>query len=150
MDCSPPGSSVHGILQARILEWIAMSSSRESSQPRDGTHVSYIFCFGRQGALPLAPPGKPSKVPPHKHIHGSRVLAYYRCCFGTSPAHPGRGHSEHTHRPSLPLWLDSCSEKTPLALGQKGCCRAEGRGSGFGWGKGNFLLGVGFRADQSN
>ena len=35
MDCSPPGSSVHGILQARILEWVAMPFSRESSQPRD-------------------------------------------------------------------------------------------------------------------
>ena len=33
MDCSPPGSSVHGILQARILEWVAMPSSRGSSQP---------------------------------------------------------------------------------------------------------------------
>ena len=47
MDCSPPGSSVHGILQARILEWIAMPSSRASSQPRDSTHVSYISCIGR-------------------------------------------------------------------------------------------------------
>ena len=37
MDCSPPGSSVHGILQARILEWVAMPSSRGSSQPRDRT-----------------------------------------------------------------------------------------------------------------
>ena len=35
VDCSPPGSSVHGILQARILQWVAMPSSRESSQPRD-------------------------------------------------------------------------------------------------------------------
>ena len=33
-DCSPPGSSVHGILQARILEWVAMLSSRGSSQPK--------------------------------------------------------------------------------------------------------------------
>ena len=40
MDCSPPGSSVHGILQARVLEWIAMPSSRGSSRPRDGTQVS--------------------------------------------------------------------------------------------------------------
>ena len=40
MDCSTPGSSVHWILQARILEWIAMPSSRGSSQPRDQTHVS--------------------------------------------------------------------------------------------------------------
>ena len=37
MDRSPPGSSVHGILQARTLEWVAMPSSRGSSQPRDRT-----------------------------------------------------------------------------------------------------------------
>ena len=37
MDCSPPGSPVHGISQARILEWVAISSSRGSSQPRDRT-----------------------------------------------------------------------------------------------------------------
>ena len=40
MDCSPSGSSVHGILQMRILEWVVMPSSRGSSQPRDWTHVS--------------------------------------------------------------------------------------------------------------
>ena len=40
MDSSPPGSSVHEILQARILEWVAISSSRGSSPPRDGTQVS--------------------------------------------------------------------------------------------------------------
>ena len=40
MDCSPPGSPVHGILQARILEWAAISFSRRSSQPRDQTQVS--------------------------------------------------------------------------------------------------------------
>ena len=42
MDCSLPGSSVHGISQARILEWVAISSSRGSSQPRDRTWVSCI------------------------------------------------------------------------------------------------------------
>ena len=42
MDCSPPGSSVHGILQARILEWVAISFYRGSSQPRDQTQVSCI------------------------------------------------------------------------------------------------------------
>ena len=42
VDCSPPGSSVHGIFQARILEWVAISSSRGSSQPRDQTWVSCI------------------------------------------------------------------------------------------------------------
>ena len=47
MDCSPPGSSVHGILQAKILEWAAMPSSRGSSWPRDWTCVSYVSCIGR-------------------------------------------------------------------------------------------------------
>ena len=42
VDCSPPGSSVHGILQARILEWVAISFSRGSSRPRDQTQVSCI------------------------------------------------------------------------------------------------------------
>ena len=42
MDCSLPGSAVHGILQARILEWVAMTFSRGSSQPRDWTRVSCI------------------------------------------------------------------------------------------------------------
>ena len=41
-DCSPPDSSVHGILQARILEWVAMSFSRGSSKPRDQTQDPYI------------------------------------------------------------------------------------------------------------
>ena len=47
MDYSPPGSSVHGILQARILEWVAISFSRGSSWPRDQTQVSCIAgrCF---------------------------------------------------------------------------------------------------------
>ena len=42
MDCSPPASSVRGILQARTLEWVAMPSSRGSSQPKDQTQVSQI------------------------------------------------------------------------------------------------------------
>ena len=42
LDCSPPGSSIHGILQARTLEWVAMPSSRGSSQPKDWTWVSCI------------------------------------------------------------------------------------------------------------
>ena len=46
IDCSPPGFSVHGILQARILEWVAMPS-KGSSRLRDRTHVSYISCIGR-------------------------------------------------------------------------------------------------------
>ena len=47
MNRSLPESSVHGILQARILEWVAMPSSRGSSRPRDQTRVSYVSCTGR-------------------------------------------------------------------------------------------------------
>ena len=54
MDCSPPGSSVHGTLQAGILEWIAIPFSRGSSQPRDRIWVSHIA--GR--FLLSEPPGK--------------------------------------------------------------------------------------------
>ena len=42
VDCIPPGSSVHGILQARILEWVTIPSFRESSQPRNQIQVSHI------------------------------------------------------------------------------------------------------------
>ena len=59
MDCSPSGFSVHGISQARILEWVAISFSRGSSQPRDGTQVS---CFA-DGFFTSEPPGKPSFYP---------------------------------------------------------------------------------------
>ena len=45
MDCSPPGSSVHGIPRTRALEWFAMPSSRESSQPRDRTRISCVSCI---------------------------------------------------------------------------------------------------------
>ena len=47
MDCSLPGSSLHGIFQARVLEWVAISFSRRSSRPRDQTRVSRIVgrCF---------------------------------------------------------------------------------------------------------
>ena len=47
-DCSPPGSSVHGILQARILEWVAIPASRESYRSRDKTLLSYVSCTGRR------------------------------------------------------------------------------------------------------
>ena len=46
MDYNLPGSSVHGILQAKILEWVAVLSSRGPSQPRDRTQASYVSCIG--------------------------------------------------------------------------------------------------------
>ena len=58
MDYSPPGSSVNGILQARILEWVAIPFSRGSSQSRDQTQV---FHFAGD-SLPSEPPGKPKPI----------------------------------------------------------------------------------------
>ena len=57
MDCSLPGSSVHGILQARILEWVATPFSRGSSWPRDQTHVFCYSCIA-SGFFTTEPPDK--------------------------------------------------------------------------------------------
>ena len=66
MDCGPPGSSVHGSLQARILEWVAVSSSRGSSWPRGRTCVS---CVGRW-ILYRCATGAP-------HREGGRTLTFF-------------------------------------------------------------------------
>ena len=73
MDCSPPGSSVHGIFQTRILEWVAISSSRASPLRRDQAHVS---CFGMQ-VLTTESPGKPFEFP----LTGSNIST---CITGTT------------------------------------------------------------------
>ena len=65
MDCSPPGSSAHGISQARILEWVAMSFSRGSSHPRDQTNISCIA-----GRLFIT-------GPPGKHLININFATYY-------------------------------------------------------------------------
>ena len=65
MDLSLPGSSVHGILQARILEWVAIFFSRQSSWPRDRTRVSWIA----DGFFTPEPPGKPLHTDTHTHTH---------------------------------------------------------------------------------
>ena len=58
----PPGSSVHGSLQARILDWVAMPSSRGPSRPRDQTHgISYVFCIAG-GFFTVEPPRKPHNL----------------------------------------------------------------------------------------
>ena len=70
VDHSPTGSSVHGILQARILEWVAISSSRGSSWPRKQTHVSHVSCIGfsfssvAQSCSTLQPHGLQHARPP--------------------------------------------------------------------------------------
>ena len=71
VDCSPPGSCAHGILQARILEWVAIFFSRGSSWPRDWTHVSCIA----DGSFTPEPPGSPWCV------QRKYLLIFYGCIF---------------------------------------------------------------------
>ena len=71
MDCSLPDSSVHGILQARILEWVATSFSREPSQPRDWTHVSCVSCIASR-LYHLTHQGSPNL-----RINWSKIQARY-------------------------------------------------------------------------
>ena len=68
------GSSVHGILQARILEWVAMPSSRVYSWPMYQTHVSYIFCIGRQVLYEYHHMGSPRLYDVLSIFQGSMML----------------------------------------------------------------------------
>ena len=63
IDCNPPDSSVHGIFQAGILEWVAISFSRGSSRPRDRTHIS---CTGKWFLYYTATREAPRPTPPWK------------------------------------------------------------------------------------
>ena len=78
INCSPPGSSVHGILQARILEWVAMASSRGSSRPRDWTWVS---CTGRWVLYPLS------------HLGNASICIVLIKDQSPVPSHPSRSYS---------------------------------------------------------
>ena len=72
IDCSPPGSSVRELFQARILEWVVSSSSRGSSRPRDQIRVSCISCIGRQILYHCATWEAP--IPVIKFVYKSQVL----------------------------------------------------------------------------
>ena len=98
MDCSLPGFSVYGILQARIMEWVAMPSSRGSSWPRNRTHISYVSCISRWGSLPLAPPGKPQG---HLLQPNSKKV---------------QSHSVSQESQSLPRGFDEALTPAPLSL----------------------------------
>ena len=62
LSATPSDCSVHRVFQANIVEWVAISSSRVSSQPRDQTHISYISCTGRQVLFHYCPLGNPTTV----------------------------------------------------------------------------------------
>ena len=103
MDCSPPGSSVHGILQAKILEWVAIPFSRGSSQSRYRTCVSYTIA----DSFMSEPPGKP-RVPRTSGgfwQQGSRAAESGSSQQG-SPQPTRRPHSHHPEAGALP-WINN-------------------------------------------
>ena len=82
VDCNPVGSSVHGILQARILEWVAMLSSRASSQLRDIEPTSLLSLALAGGSLPLVPCGKPSQyIKKLNNIYSFIILKIFIVCL---------------------------------------------------------------------
>ena len=81
MDCSPPASSVQGVLQARIVQWVAMRSSRRSSQHWDQTHVSLHFLPWETGSLPPEPPGKQIFI--QSYQQNQSIYTYKLKSFGT-------------------------------------------------------------------
>ena len=88
MDCRLPGSSVHGILQARILEWVVISFSRGSSWPRDWTHVSCISCIGRRIIYHWATW--------EDHKTWGLPSTYIQHTYSCSHSHTGTSHSPFT------------------------------------------------------
>ena len=107
MDCSRLGSSVHGILQARIQEWVAMPFSRGSSHPIDWTHNSYISCTSRW-------------VLCHEHRVESSSVGNEPACsagdIGNRYSIPGSGHRKQVFNP----WVRRRKwQPTPVFLPRK-------------------------------
>ena len=89
MDCSLPGSSVLGILQAGIPEWVTMLFSRGSSWPRDPTLVSYVSCIGRWVLYHLHHLGTCSQVERVEISRGKQamsvsIVAFFNMCWAPS------------------------------------------------------------------
>ena len=104
MDCSPPGSSVYGILQARKLKWVATSSSRRSSRPRDWIHVSFtgrwaLHCWATREA---------------------RIL--HHCAVMMSPGQLGEKEKSRGFVPKWKLYQSAKFIEDLLWPSKLGCC----------------------------
>ena len=86
MNRSPPGSSVHEISQARILEWVAMPSPRRASWPKDRTHISYVSCICRWVLKHLCPP-RSLRWHIKKQTHPFADKGLYNQSYGFSSCH---------------------------------------------------------------
>ena len=97
VDCSPPGSSVHGILQARTLEWVTTPSSRASSPPRDWTRISCVYCIAG-GPYTAEPPAKPklfTVLYKYEVITGVTLQLYYEMGLFSKGEKPSLPYFHH-------------------------------------------------------
>ena len=125
MNCSPPGSSVHGILQERILEWAAMPSPGDlpnaGIEPRPST-----FQVVQLDSLPTAPPGKPFRIIEYYNPKGSKVKVSQSCPTLYNPMgglySPWNSAGQHTGVRSLSL-LQGISPTQGLNPGLPHCRR---------------------------
>ena len=134
MNCSPPGSSVHGILQVRILEWAAMSSSRRPSRLRDPTCISPVSCSGRQVLYHGCHPGSPwcytvgatspagfalmGELAASKAVSGQTLVAvkYDWGWWGPNTLRTLSKHEDETRQLEKPPLLLERSKTVPLLL----------------------------------
>ena len=119
IDCSPPSSSIHGIFQTRVLEWVAISFSGGSSRPRDQTQVYHIA--GRR--LMATEPGRwlsKAEVGP-EHLHSCRMLLlvqgpHFQCGHKTGPLCRLREcYCPSPHPCSVIIYLPG-AKRSPLCL----------------------------------
>ena len=122
MDCSPPDSSVPGILQARILEWVAMFSSRGSSQPRDQTRVSDVSCIGKGVLNHLCHLWSPMKTV-LTHNERLKICAFCRCSIHTSDlaAQPSQNGPLDDHPNTICRTSRAFAPKVGVRVGKRAC-----------------------------
>ena len=121
MVCSLPGSSVHGILQVRKPEWVAMPSSRRSSPPRDWTHVScrqILYHLSHQGSSRILewvayPFSRGSFWP--RNLHCKQIL--YQLSYQGSPV--VRALHFYCRGPGFDQWLGNCNDCKPAVWQKK-------------------------------
>ena len=99
LDCSWPGSSAHGILRARILEWVAISYSKGSSRPRDWTWVSCLV--GR--LFSTEPPGKLCKINIKRKNSKGKVFKGESVTALTCKYRSQQQHQEHRGKKEQPF-----------------------------------------------
>ena len=113
MDCSPPGFSVYGIFQARVVEWVAISFSRESSRPRDWTHCRQTLYLWATSSVQFSPSVMSDSLWPHESQH-----ARPPCLPPTPRVHPNSCTSSRWCHPGISssvIPFSSCPQSLPAS-----------------------------------